>query len=251
MFQVKATVVAFLGNVELYPCHFQHRVGDEIIFDGESYHGRLCPDVWSRIVPKVEALHQAGPRYVEWFSYYPFWYCALNKPDPAMKKYDGLGFSNVLQTAVPPPFDMANLVGSEAFRWPPSERDDINREPAVICPDARTSMVVKLEAFDLSEKGYDTPYFRRQMAILKKLASRGGVASDKILDTFTRDEIERIHPPLGTQMIRVLTEELELMGYVETVEGITSITPKCAAKLKTFKEGLPAEHLEAFEEYTD
>jgi len=60
VFQVKATVVAFLGNEEVYPCHFKHKIGDEVIFDGESYHGRLCPDVWSRIVPKVEAMHQAG-----------------------------------------------------------------------------------------------------------------------------------------------------------------------------------------------
>ena len=98
MFQVKATVVAFLGNEEIYPCHFQHKVGDEVIFDGESYHGRLCPDVWSRIVPKVEALHQMGPRYVETASYYPFWYCSLSVPDPEMRRYDGLGFKNVLRT---------------------------------------------------------------------------------------------------------------------------------------------------------
>ncbi|MBN1320017.1 MAG: TIGR04076 family protein [Thermoleophilia bacterium] len=251
MFQVKATVVAFLGNEELYPCHFQHKIGDEVIFDGESYHGRLCPDVWSRIAPKVEALHQAGPRYVEWFSYYPFWYCALNEPAPEMKKYDGLGFRNVLRTAVPPPYDMANLVNSEAFGWPPSDRDDINREPTVLCPDARTSMLVKLEAFDLSEKGYATPYFRRQMAILKKLAARGGVAPHAILDTFTKQEIEGIHPPLGTQMVRVLTEELQLMGYVETVDGVTSITPKGRAKLGDFRDRLPAEDLSAFDEYTD
>ena len=112
-------------------------------------------------------------------------------------------------------------------------------------------MLLKLEAFDLSEKGYDTPYFRRQMAILKKLAARGGVASDKILDTFTKEEIETIYPPLGTQMVRVLREELELIGYVETVDAVTSITPKGEAKLKTFRAGLPAEDLEAFEQYTD
>jgi len=251
VFQVKATVVAFLGNEEVYPCHFKHKVGDEVIFDGESYHGRLCPDVWSRIVPKVEAMHQAGPRYVEWISYYPFWYCSLSVYDDNMKKYDGLGFRNVLKTVVPPPFDMANLISPEVFTWPPSEKGGLQSEPTVICPDMRTSMLLKLEAFDLSEKGYDTPYFRRQMAILKKLAARGGVASDKILEAFTKEEIDTIYPPLGTQMVRVLREELELIGYVETVDAVTSITPKGEAKLKTFREGLPADHLTAFEQYTD
>lgn len=251
MFQVKATVVAFLGNEEVYPCHFRHKVGDEVVFDGESYHGRLCPDVWSRIVPKVEALHQAGPRYHEWISYYPFWYCSPSVPDTQMKKYDGLGFRNNLTTVVPPKYDMASLSDPEVFTWPPSERAGLQREPVVICPDTRTSMVIKLEAFDLSEKGYDTPYFRRQMAILKKLAARGGVEPDKILDTFTKEEIEGIFPPLGTQMVRVLTEELELMGYVQIAEGVTSITPTGEAKLKKFIEGLPAEDRRAFAEYTD
>jgi len=251
VFQVKATVVAFLGNEEVYPCHFQHKVGDEIIFDGESYHGRLCPDMWSRIVPKVEALHQAGPRYLEWITYYPFWYCSLSVPDPEMKKYDGLGFRNVLKTVVPPPFDMANLINPEVFTWPPSERRGLQSEPMVFCPDTRTSMLVRLEAFDLSEKGYDTPYFRRQMAILKKLAARKTVDTDELLDAFTKEEIEGIYPPLGKGMVQVLREELELLDYVKTEDGKTSITPRGEGKLAKFVAGLPREDLEAFEKYTD
>jgi uncharacterized repeat protein (TIGR04076 family) len=305
MFQVRARVVAFLGNEGVYPCHFQHKVGDELIFDGESYHGRLCPDVWSRIVPKVEALHQMGPRYVEAFSYYPFWYCSLSVPDPEMKKYDGLGFRNVLKSPTPAPYDMATLVNQEAFTWPPSENEELQRQPVVLCPDQRTSMVLQLEAFDLSEKGFDVPYFRRQMAILRKLAARrllrkdaapaehdrrardedakspnssairaaedevacrpacsegrgllsqqpswGGVQADKILDTFTRREIEEIFPPLGTAMVHRLVEELELMKYVATEQGVVAITPAGVEKLERFVSGLPAEHREAFEEYT-
>jgi hypothetical protein len=43
---------------------------------------------------------------------------------------------------------------------------------------------------------------------------------------FRKQEIEGIHPPLGTQIVRVLvTQELELMGYVKAVDGTTSITP--------------------------
>jgi uncharacterized repeat protein (TIGR04076 family) len=250
MFQVRATVVAFLGNEEVYPCHFQHKVGDELIFDGESYHGRLCPDVWSRVVPKVEALHQMGPRYVEAFSYYPFWYCSLSVPDPQMKKYDGLGFRNVLKNPAPARYDMATLVNQEAFTWPPSENEQLQRQPVVLCPDQRTSMVLQLEAFDLSEKGFDIPYFRRQMAILRKLEARGGVQADKVLDTFTKREIDEIFPPLGIAMVHRLVEELELMKYVATEQGVVAITPAGVEKLERFVSGLPAEHREAFEEYT-
>jgi uncharacterized repeat protein (TIGR04076 family) len=40
-FQVKATVIGFAGDEEKYPCHFQHKVGDEFIWDGERFIGRL------------------------------------------------------------------------------------------------------------------------------------------------------------------------------------------------------------------
>lgn len=249
MFQVRATVVGFMGNMDLYPCHMKHRVGDEVIFDGECYHGRLCPDVWPLIAPKVAALHQAGPQYVESLSFYPHWYCSPSVPDPAEEKNDGLGFKNVLKTHVPPKHDMALLRPVGSFDWPPHEEGGIARQMNVVCPDSRSSMVVRLEAFDLSEKGFDTPYFRRQMAILAKLQKNGAVESEKLLDTFTKREIEEIYPPLSKIMVRMLADELEVLGYIETADGNTSITPKGDAKLQAFVEGLPADHLEAFERY--
>jgi ribosomal protein S19E (S16A) len=88
------------------------------------------------------------------------------------------------------------------------------------------------------------------MAILKKLTTKDGLSRDRILDAFTKDESEGIHPPLGTQMVRVLTEELELMGYVETEDGVTRITSKGEDKLAAFRAGLPSEDREAFEQYT-
>jgi len=218
MFQVKITVAGILGDADTYPCHFfKHRVGDEVIYDGESYHGRLCPDVWPLVAPKVAALHQAGPRYVEWISYYPFWYCPCSTADPEAEKHDGLGFKNVLHTIVPPRYDMARLSPAGGFAWPPHEEDAVARDPLVACPDSRTSVVFRLEAFDLSEKGYDTPYFRRQMAILAKLLSNGPTPRDEILGLFTKEEIEGIYPAIGAVAARLLIEALELLAYVETV----------------------------------
>ncbi len=249
MFQVRATVAGFLGDMGLYPCHFKHQVGDEVIFDGERYHGRLCPDVWPLIAPKVSALHQAGPRYVESLSFYPHWYCSPSVPDPAEEKNDGLGFRNVLKTHVPPEHDMALLKPPGSFDWPPHEEGGIARTIDVICPDSRSSMVVRLEAFDLSEKGFDTPYFRRQMAILAKLRRNGTVGSESLLETFTQREIEEIYPPLSRIMVRMLAEELAIVGYITAVDGNLSITPKGDAKLDAFLEGLPPEHREAFDRY--
>ena len=50
-------------------------------------------------------------------------------------------------------------------------------------------------------------------------------------------------------MVRMLADELEIMGYIAAAGGSVSITPKGEVKLKTFMEGLPADHLEAFEDY--
>jgi uncharacterized repeat protein (TIGR04076 family) len=250
MFQVRATVVGFLGDTAVYPCHFQSKLGDEVIFDGESLHGRFCPPVWAVVVPKIMALHAAGPRYVEPASHYPFWYCSNSEADPAQAPYDGCGFRNVLRTIEPPAHDMAQLAPSGAFTWPPSERPGLAGEPVIVCPDTRTSMVVRLEAFDLSEKGYDTPYFRRQMAILAKLQKNGAAAQDGVLALFTAREVEQIYPPLSPVMIAMLTEELGLMGYVATAAGRMTIAARGEAKLAAFKESLQQEHLRVFEEYT-
>ena len=249
MFQVRATVIGFMGDMDLYPCHMKHRAGDQVVFDGECYHGRLCPDVWPLLVPKVAALHQAGPRYVESVSFYPHWYCPPSVQDPAEEKHDGLGFKNVLQTIVPPEHDMARLRPAGSFLWPPGEEGGVARQMDVVCPDLRSSMVVRLEAFDLSEKGFDTPFFRRQMAILAKLQKNGAVESEKLLDTFTKQEIEEIYPALSKIMVRMLADEMELMGYVAATDGRISITPNGETKLRTFKAGLPGDHLEAFEKY--
>ena len=55
MFKVKITVVEFKGDPVRYPCHFGHKIGDTIIYDGEKFIGRFCsgvlvpialPDIW-------------------------------------------------------------------------------------------------------------------------------------------------------------------------------------------------------------
>jgi len=80
-------------------------------------------------------------------------------------------------------------------------------------------MVVKLEAFDLSEKGFDTPFFRRQMAMLLKLQTKGDLQADGILATFTKSQIEDIYPPLSAILAQMLLEELDPDGYVAIQDG--------------------------------
>ena len=189
MFKSKATVVDFLGDKEKYPCHHRYKLGDEFIFDGEKFIGTICPSVIPMVTPRLLELHAVGPRYRDMMFYYPFLYSPMSAEDPAMKIYDGIGFRNSLETYNEPKYHMANLA-SAGFKWPPPETRSIKKDLTIICPDYRTSVKIKLEAFDLSDKGRNIPYFRRQMVILHKVQQKPGIKVDKILGEFTREQIE-------------------------------------------------------------
>jgi uncharacterized repeat protein (TIGR04076 family) len=245
MFQVKATVVGFKGDEEKYPCHFQHKIGDEFIYDGEKFVGKICPHMVPIVVPCMMPLCAAGPRFVPSGYYFPFWYAPVSVKDPSLKKYDGRGFRNVLKTIVEPEYHMRNLEPLDAFKWPPHEERTVAQAVMAVCGDKRTAMTMKIEAFDLSDKGDAVPYFRRQMMILHKVLARPGIKADKILNEFSREENEVIYPALSPIMVQALSEELELMGYLEIKDGKATVTKKGEKKLDGFKTGLSAEEREA------
>jgi hypothetical protein len=197
------------------------------------------------IVPKVTALRQAGPRYVEPRYYYPFWYAPPSSKDETKKKYDGLGFRNILQTHKEAPYHMANLAPARAYEWPPCHERIVAKDVTVVCNDLRTAAVFLLEAIDLSDKGYDVPYFRRQMTISYRVLKGQGISLNRILDAFSGEEREQVYPPLVGELLTPLLEELELMGYVEIKDGIVCATKKGEVRLEEFKKDLTAEEKDA------
>lgn len=244
MFQSRATVIDFLGDKDKYPCHHGHKIGDEFIFDGERFIGTICPSLAPLVVPRMIDLHAAGPRYRDSIYYFPFLYSPVSVEDPALKKYDGAGYRNVLETYTEPRYHVANLASS-GFKWPPPEERTVRQDITVICPDYRTSVKVKLDAFDLSDRGRNIPYYRREMVILQKIRQKPGIEIDKILDEFTQEQIEGIYPALSRIMVRILVEELELMSYVTVSEGKVTVTRKGDVKLVNFKAGLSEEEKQA------
>jgi uncharacterized repeat protein (TIGR04076 family) len=240
MYQVKMTVVDILGDESKYPCHFKYKIGDEFIWDGEKFIGKLCAALIPLVMPKIMDLHAAGPRYVNPLYYYPFFYAPVSEHDEASKEADGLGFKNVLKNHDEPKYHMATLTTKNAYKWPPHPERNVARSIRILCPDLRTAVAVSLEAFDISECGYDVPYFRRQMAILNKVLRKPGVATDKILGEFSREENEGIYPALSPIMVQALYEELELMGYLEIKEGKAFVPEKGNKKFQEYKAGLTA-----------
>ena len=247
MFKVRIKLVAFLGNQETYPCHMNHKVGDEVIFDGRSYTGDLCPDVWPRITQLVASLFHAGPRYADPMSHSVFWYAPVSVHDDNYRKYDGMGFRNVLKTIREPEYHMANLTIPGAFTWPPPANGTMLQEVTVMCPDVRTSAVFSLEAFDLADAGYSTPYFRRQMSMLDKIVKKPGLTAADISGEFSPNLVMDIYPPLVPEMITPLLDEMELIHFVQREGGRYYCTEAGQRRLEGFKAGLGPVEREALE----
>ncbi len=245
MYKVKATVVDFLGDEEKYPCHFQYKIGDEIIFDGEKCIGRVCSHVWNVLIPKVTAVIAAGPKYFDPEYFAPFWYAPLSLRDKKMKKYDGVGFKVIKQPAPEPRFSLSTLIPLNSFKFPPASERIVLKDVMVLCPDARTSALFKVEAFDVSEFGDAVPYFRKQMVILNIVRQNPGIKVDKIRNKMPKKQLEEVYPLAAPVMMQGLIEELELVGHLKIEDGKAYVTPKGQKRLKDFKSGLSAEERKA------
>ena len=244
MFKVKATLIRFAGDEEKYPCHFGYKIGDEIIYDGENFIGRICLQVVPLLNKHVPPLYAAGPRYVNPMFYFPFFYAPLSVRDPDSKKGDGLGFKILKKNIVEPKYHMANFKSPDAFKWPVHDKRDINKDIVGRCDDLRTAATFKFEAFDLCDKGDAVPYFRKQMIILEKVLNNPGIPVDKILDRLSKVHVEDIYPGLNPVLVEVLVEELEAMGYLEIKNGNASASQKGEAKLNDFLRTLSSEERE-------
>jgi hypothetical protein len=140
---------------------------------------------------------------------------------------------------------MSLLRDPNSFKWPPHPERTVAKDVMLICPDYRTSVQIKLEAFDLADDGDSVTYFRRMMSILNRVLPKPGIAVDKILKEFTKEEIENIYPALSEILVELLVEELDLMGYLEVKDGKAKVTDKGMKKLEAFKSNLTAEEREA------
>jgi uncharacterized repeat protein (TIGR04076 family) len=245
MFNVKVTMIGFLGDEEKYPCHFGYKIGDEIMFDGEKCIGKVCSHIWTVIIPKVYAVMSAGPRYVDPGYYLPFWYAPASIRDPKMEVYDGRGFKCIKETVIEPPHHLADLTPPKAFQYPPADERIVLKDVTAICPDSRTSLVMKIEAFDVSSLGDAIPYYRKQMLILDIVSKKPGIDLDKIRDEFSREQLEEVYPLLAPVMLQGLIEDLNLVGHLEIKERKAFATQKGKKKLGDFKSSLSTEERKA------
>jgi uncharacterized repeat protein (TIGR04076 family) len=245
MFQVKATVVGFLGDEEVFPCHFRHKIGDELIYDGEELHGRICPHALVGLMPQLYALYCAGPRYIQPAYYLPFWYTPETERGASMQPYDGVGWKVRKEAAPQAPHSLGVLTPRGGFNTPTLTERTVCKQVEFVCPDSRTSAVFRLEAFGLNEIGDSIPYFRLQMVLLAVARRYPGMAVDGMRDKLSQQRREEIYPLAAPVLVRAMVEDLESLHYVQVRDDAVFITGAGEHKLDAFIAGLPEEDREA------
>ena len=216
MFRVRCRLISFEGDTELFPCHFNYKIGDEFYYDGAHFTGRICPGLFITMAPVIQGVYLSGNRYGENIMYK---YRGLDMKDPEMSRYDSEGFRPRKILPEGAPENMKRM-----FReMPKTEKVRGNR---FACTDTRTLAQFRCEAVDLSDSHYAQPFYRRSIAILDKIEAEPGIETGSILDRFTSFEKDDISPPLTPVLLQVLLEALYDMGYIDHDNGKVTATGK-------------------------
>jgi uncharacterized repeat protein (TIGR04076 family) len=203
MFKVRCRLIAFDGDEETFPCHFNYKIGDEFYYDGVYFTGRICSGLFASMMPVIHNVHLMGNGFSRNIPYkYRF-----DVRNPDMAKYDGAGFSprKTLPESGPPSLRILN---------PLSPKKETIRGARFTCSDTRTLAQFLCEAIDLSDSDYCQPFYRRALAILDKIAKEPGIKPPEILERFTPFERDDISPTLTPPFLEVMLAALIEMDYV-------------------------------------
>ena len=215
MFKVRCRLIAFDGDEETFPCHFNYKIGDEFYYDGVYFTGRICPGLFASMMPVIHNVHLMGNGFSRNIPYkYRF-----DVRNPDMVKYDGAGFSprKTLPESGPPSMLQLN---------PLLPRGEKMKGARFSCSDTRTLAQFLCEAVDLSDSDYCQPFYRRAVAILEKIEAQPGIKTYEILDRFSGFERDEVSPPLTPVLLQIILEALGDMGYVEVHDGTARATGK-------------------------
>jgi uncharacterized repeat protein (TIGR04076 family) len=184
-FKVRCRLTHFLGDAEKFPCSFGHKIGDEFIYDGEKFTGRVCPYVLRGLFPHMMAMLTAGNKYCERLLWR--YVDRGDAPETGLMKAGGL------------PSCMERGRG-----W------------YFACPDIKTQAFFIVEPHGLVE---GSAFYKKEMKIVEKVKKNPGMTVNQILKSFDKKEREVTFPPLHPTLVQVMLEELVDADYIELRSG--------------------------------
>ncbi len=216
MFKVRCTLMSFEADEEMFPCHFNYKIGDTFYYDGVHFTGRICPGLFASMTPVIHGVFLLGHKYSENVIYR---YRGPDMRDPGMVKFDGAGFRPVKKSREGVRSKMADVMIND----PKTGRA---RGAHFLCADNRTLAHFACEPVDLSDSEYAQPFYRKEIAILHKIEAEPGIQPGHILDRFTKFEREEIGPVLTPVLLDIMLETLTDMNYIEIRDGQAYATGK-------------------------
>lgn len=200
-FKVRAKFMGFLADEEKYPCHFDYQPGEEIIYDGARFEGRICPGLLNVMIPKVKIMMDSGTMHFQWTLFRK--HGGPSVRDPRMKEHDGIGF-RMLDKA---PDEMENKFFSP-----------VEKGVVVCCEDVRTLAAFLVEPVDLADGGFYLGDYKRQMEILGKIKAEPGLTVDDIMNKFS-DYEKKLYPKLSPDFVHQALIEMATVNYIEIRNG--------------------------------
>ena len=200
-FKVRAKFLGFLADEEKYPCHFDYKIGEEIIYNGAQFEGRLCPGLLNVLIPKIKIMVYSGTMHFRMVLFRK--HGGPSVRDPSMKEHDGIGF-RMLDRA---PDDM------EKKFFVPVEKGTI-----VCCEDVRTLAAFLLEPIGLADGGFYLGDYKRQMEFLDKIKADPGLTVNELINKYSDNE-KKMYPPLLPDFVHQALEEMAAVNYIELKNG--------------------------------
>ena len=213
MFKVKCTLFEWVKDEDKHPCHFNYKIGDTIIYDGERFEGRVCHSLLPAMMPVVHAIFLAGHKFPENIM---MRYRGMDIRDTSLTKYDGMGFrphSNPDGTPV-------KRVGTLAKPSPNGR----SRGHHFMCGDQRTLAHFNCDPIDLADSGYAQPFYRRAISVLEKIEKQPGVKVDTLFDSYTDFQKNVVSPRLTPVFMGILLDALLDQEYITIVDGKATAT---------------------------
>jgi uncharacterized repeat protein (TIGR04076 family) len=200
-FKISAKFGGFLGDEENNPCHFDYHPGEEIIYDGATIQGRICPGAVNALIPVMKMMMDSGLRHYRATLFRKHGGPSLR--DPSMKEHDGIGFR--MSTAPPDEIEKKYYI-------------PMDQGIVVTCEDIRTLARFIVKPIGLADGGFYLGDYKRQIEILEKIKKEPGLTVEDIVNRYS-DYEKGLYVRITPDFVKLALEEMAEVNYIELKNG--------------------------------